>query len=499
VQVCTGAPGRRFQGRDAASGALPRGRRVTQHADKPGPEPCGAPGPTPAAGTAPLLGTLGARFRGLSSARRGISAMVTGTAVGQGVGVLTSPVLTRLYGPADLGALAVYVSLMSLLAVVICARYEQAINVCASETEAANVLALSLLSALLLSAASVGAVLLGAESIARVSGAPELAWALWLLPLSLLGVGVYNALACWAIRGSGYGRLARTRATQGLSLTAVQLGLGALGWVPAGLFVGDVVSRSSGVGTLGRATWREDREALRQVSWRGMMQAAHRYRRFPLFGSGSALMNTLALEVPVFFLALNYSARVTGDYALVQRLLAVPLVMVGKAVATYYVGEGTRRLRGSPRALRPLFRRTVLRLALYGALPLCLGGLLCPWLMPWVFGPAWHEAGRYAQVVSVLAAVQLVAVPVSNTLHFLERQGLQLAWDAGRLALVLGSLGLAFALGASPMVAITTFAAAMSLAYLVLLALVARAVRSATAQHLLAQTPREPTPGAGPR
>ncbi|HET9451270.1 MAG TPA: oligosaccharide flippase family protein [Aggregicoccus sp.] len=462
---------------------------MTQHADKPGPEPCGAPVPAPAAEAAPLpgvLGALGARFRALPAARRGISALVTGTAVGQVVGVLTSPVLTRLYGPADLGALAVYAALVSMLAVVVCGRYELAINVCASETEAANVLALSLLSALLLSALSVGAVLLGAEAVATAAGAPELAWALWLLPLSLVGVGTYNALACWAIRGSGYGRLARTRATQGLSLTAVQLGLGAVGLVPAGLFLGDAVSRSSGVGTLARATWREDRKALRQVSWQGMMQAAHRYRRFPLYGSGSALMNTLALEVPVFFLALHYSTRVTGDYALVQRLLAVPLVMLGRAVATYYVGEGTRRLRTSPRTLRPLFRRTVLQLALYGGLPLCLGGLLCPWLVPLVFGSAWHEAGRYALVVSVLAAVQLVAVPVSGTLNFLERQGLQLAWDAGRLALVLGSLGLAFALGASPMVAIITFAAAMSLAYLALLAMAARAVRAATAQHLLA-------------
>jgi O-antigen/teichoic acid export membrane protein len=432
----------------------------------------------PAAPARGGVASLGARFRALPKAGRRISVVVSGTALGQAVTVLASPVLTRLYGPSDLGALAVYAALVSACSVVICLRYELCINLCASEGEAANALALALLSMLGLSGLSVVGVLFTRHALALATGAPELAQALWLLPLSLAGMGTYTALSYWAIRRSDYGRLARTKVAQGLTLSAAQLGLGALGAVPAGLFVADALSRSSGVGTLARAMWRHDRGALREVSWRGMVEVARRYRRFPLLGSGSAVANTLSVEAPVFLLALHYSTRVTGDYALVHRLLALPLVLLGRAVGMYYVGEATCLLRSSKGEVRALFRRTVVRLALCGALPLALGGLLCPWLVPLVFGAAWHEAGRYALVVAVLSAAQFVAVPVSETLNFLERQDLQLAWDGGRLVLVLAVLGTAFALGASPMEAISAFAAVMALAYLALLLLCARALRA---------------------
>lgn len=451
-------------------------------AEGPSESPAGRPGVSPAAAArGGMLGSLAGRFRALPVGGRRISAVVTGTALGQGITVLASPVLTRLYGPADLGALAVYAALVSACSVVICLRYELCINLCASEGEAANALALALTSMLGLSVLSVGGVVLGRHALARATGAPELAQVLWLLPLSLAGMGTYTALSYWAIRRSDYGRLARTKVAQGLTQSALQLGLGALGAVPAGLFVADAASRSSGVGTLARAMWRHDRGAFREVSWRGMADVARRYRRFPLLGSGSAVANTLAVEAPVFLLALHFSTRVTGDYALVHRLLALPLVLLGRAVGMYYVGEATRLLRSSRGAVRALFRQTVARLALFGALPLALGGLLCPWLVPLVFGAAWHEAGRYALVVGVLSAAQFVAVPVSETLNFLERQDLQLAWDAGRLVLVLAVLGAAFALGASPMQAVSAFCAVMALAYLALLLLCARALRRAAA------------------
>lgn len=411
-----------------------------------------------------------------------ISSMVTGTVLGHALTVLSAPLLTRLYGPPDFGALAVYVALLSLLSSVVCFKYELAISIAASDAEAANAVALSAASTLLLSAVCAGAVVLFRDDVARITGAPGLAPFLWLVPIGLLATGLDNALSLWVARRGRYAGYARSRATVGLSQATTQLGLGALGVVPGGLFAGDLLSRWSAVGTLAAASWRLDRGPFGAVSRRAVLQVARRYKRFPLLGSWGAMLNRLALEAPVLMLATYYSIQVTGDFALMHRVLALPLAFLGQAVGMYYVGEGAHRLRRSPGALRDFFQGTTLRLALFGALPLALAGLLGPWLVPRVFGAAWQEAGRYALAMSAMAAIQLAVVPVSQTLNLLERQDLQLAWDAGRGVLVVAVLGTAGALGVTPLSAIIAYCAAMSLAYLALLALAVRALRAAQAQ-----------------
>ena len=58
---------------------------------------------------------------------RSVAVVTAGAALGQGLVLVSAPLLTRLYTPADFGVLAVYGSLVSLVAVVSAMRYELAI------------------------------------------------------------------------------------------------------------------------------------------------------------------------------------------------------------------------------------------------------------------------------------------------------------------------------------------------------------------------------------
>jgi O-antigen/teichoic acid export membrane protein len=59
---------------------------------------------------------------------RSVAVMTAGTALGQGLVLASAPLLTRLYTPADFGVLAVYGSIVSLVAVVASLRHELAIT-----------------------------------------------------------------------------------------------------------------------------------------------------------------------------------------------------------------------------------------------------------------------------------------------------------------------------------------------------------------------------------
>ena len=73
---------------------------------------------------------------------RDVLTIFTGATIAQIIPVLVSPVITRLYGPADFGLLAVFTSITSIIAVIVCLRYESAIVLASSDEEAANVFGL---------------------------------------------------------------------------------------------------------------------------------------------------------------------------------------------------------------------------------------------------------------------------------------------------------------------------------------------------------------------
>jgi O-antigen/teichoic acid export membrane protein len=68
---------------------------------------------------------------------RSVALVTAGSVLGQGLVLASAPLLTRLYTPADFGVLAVYGSIVSLVAVVAALRYELAIALSRHDTAVA--------------------------------------------------------------------------------------------------------------------------------------------------------------------------------------------------------------------------------------------------------------------------------------------------------------------------------------------------------------------------
>lgn len=397
-----------------------------------------------------------------------VAVLAGGTALGQGLVVLASPVLTRLYTPEDLGALTVYTSILAILLVVVSLRYEISIPLPDSDSVGASLLGVTLLAVFGMSALIAAGTLVFGGPLVDFVNAPALRGYLWLLPLGLVGAGTYQALSYWAVRKQAFGRIARTKLTQSIGLVFTQIGLGLLTLGPVGLLAGQVVGYTAGSGNLARSAWREDMAVLKTVTLGAMRRAASRYRRFPLLASGAALLNSGGVQLPPLLLAAFYGPQVAGWFGLGQRVIRMPMTLVGQSVAQVYLSEASRLAQEDPPGMRRLFLRTASRLCLTGSLPIVLLGLAGPWLFAFVFGGAWREAGLYVQVLAVMFAVQFAVVPLSQTLNVLERQDLQLAWDASRLVLVVAGLVAASQLGWTATTAILAYGIAMTVAYVIL-------------------------------
>ena len=80
--------------------------------------------------------------------------LVSGTTLAQAITILTAPIISRLFAPEAFGVLNVFTSLIGIVAIVICLRYEYAIMLPEDNTDAINIFALCLVIAFGISADS---------------------------------------------------------------------------------------------------------------------------------------------------------------------------------------------------------------------------------------------------------------------------------------------------------------------------------------------------------
>jgi O-antigen/teichoic acid export membrane protein len=382
--------------------------------------------------------------------RRGAITLVGGASLGQAIIVVTSPLLTRLYLPSEFGAFAVAVSIMAVLITVACLRYEFAIPLPKSDLEAANVLGLSILLAIITSvAAGVFLLLLGSWFVTSL-GASTLAPFVMLFAVGQCAGGIVSVFTNWAIRTRAYTEIAANRLTQSGTLVAVQLGLGVLGAGAAGLLVGAVAGNLGGSTRLARVAWRSHSSEFKRVSWSGMMAAASRYRRFPIFSSWSAVINTLGEQAPLVVFVAVYGAAAGGELALAQRVVALPVSLVAGAVGQAFFAESARRVNEEPHELGAFFASTTRRIAMLVIPPSVLLAILAPVLAGPIFGERWAAAGPLITILTPMYCLQLIAASTGSMLDVLERQDLHLLRELARLGIVGGAMAWAVYVGLGP-------------------------------------------------
>jgi len=167
---------------------------------------------------------------------------------------------------------------------------------------------------------------------------------------------------------------------------------------------------------------------------------ALRFRRFPFPTTGSLLLNAVGVQVPTLMLAAFYGAGSLGLYALCQRVIGLPLSLVGDAMAQVYLGEFARSVRTDLGAVRGLFLKTTAQLLCVSAVPFAVLGLTGPWLFGCVFGPGWREAGTFLQLMTPMLFAQFATNPLGGTLGLLERHDLLFLREVLRLALMGGAI-----------------------------------------------------------
>lgn len=402
-----------------------------------------------------------------------------GAAGAQLVNVAVAPVLTRLYAPTEIAQLGLFLAFVSVGAIVASLRYEQALVVAQSPADAAR---LGRLAALLaIPAAIVGMVtgyLLVTYAIAGFGELPLVV--IPLVGIAIVAAGWFAILRYWLVRGHAYRVIAEVQLAQSVVRGGGQTVLGLLGFSVFGLIASDALGRLAGLFRMFRAS----RVALGEASAApssSMAALAREYWRFPALGVPSSLVNALAVVLPVPILAGTYGLVVAGYFVLVQRVLSLPLGVIGASVGDALFARVAEQARDAPDRVGSTFRRTGLMLVVIAVPVAAVLALVATPVFSVAFGAEWGEAGRMAGLLSPWLGAALVVSPLSRVVLVFQGQGSKLLYDLAALVAAAVGILVPWGLGMDWPDAMLSFAGMQVLAYAIYFVVLVRLVRRAGA------------------
>lgn len=350
---------------------------------------------------------------------KNVLTLMTGTALAQIIPIAISPILTRLYSPADFSVFALYTAILSILSVIACLRFEIAIPMPENDKTALELVVLSLISTLGITALTWLIVVLFSKQIIHAS-TNKLDGYLWMIPVGVFLSGSYAAFQYWATRQKNFNQVAKTRIGQSISSGCAQLGFGFLGISPLGLLLGTLLQAGAGIVGLGLRFLKDAKSISHQIKISNLKCTFLIYDKFPKYSTWEALANSASIQLPVIMIATYTLGGEAGFLMLAMRLLSAPMSLIGGAVAQVFLSEAAVKHHAGE--LKAFTITTAWTLFKIGILPIFAIAVIAPFLIPLVFGEGWARAGTMITWMAPWFLLQFMTSPVSMSLHIANKQ-----------------------------------------------------------------------------
>jgi len=392
----------------------------------------------------------------------------SGTVVAQIIGIISLPIITRIYSPSDLGVLAIFSSLLAIVGIGATLRFEFAFLLPKEDREAINLFGLCLLILCITTTLSATIFLYGDEILTTFNKDFGIIKPyIYFLPFGLMCMGLYTILNYWAIRQQDYKRIAHTTINRGLVCAVTKIVLGILSYGPMGLIIGVILSQIAGIGTLSLNMWKKERDNLKMISLSRMKQVAYIYRSFPIFNFPASIVNTISIQIPLLMLLIIYDARIAGLYTLAYTVVVLPGSIITNSMGQAYLGDVAKMIREKSPNILSFYLPHVKTPFLFAIPIIGIPALCAPFVFPLIFGTAWVEAGFYCLPLAVMIIANFAFSPTSN-LSTYGYNHWQLSWDLIRTSSLIGGFILAETINLSPIQTIIIYSFIMAIMYILL-------------------------------
>ncbi|HCY1653294.1 TPA: type 8 capsular polysaccharide synthesis protein Cap8K [Staphylococcus aureus] len=346
--------------------------------------------------------------------------MILSSGIAQVILIITTPIITRLYSPAEFGEFTIFSNIAMILIPIINARYDLLI-VNAKNDRSANILSqISFLISLLILLILI----------------PILAISAWLYPnfildfifiiIMLFLVSLTNIFTNYLNKERKYKVLSLINVFRAGSMALLQIIFGLLSLGSLGLIIGFSLSYITGI-TLGYKTFKKHFNIVRNKEETKALFLENKNQL--VYSTPSILLNSLSFSVVVFFIGILYTNTEVGIYGMAIRVLGIPVTIISLGLSKIFMQQANDYYieRGNFRNLLLKFSSTLVIVSIILYVPVYL---FSEELVNILLGHSWVDAITVIKIVIPLFVIRLIVSTVSLSVIVLQKQQLELILQA---------------------------------------------------------------------
>lgn len=400
---------------------------------------------------------------------RGILRMSSGAMGARVLGLISLPILTRIYAPEDYGVLALCLAIGLTAAPAAGLGFYLAIPIPRAEKHAFELAAVSLISTVV----TVSLCLLGFFLIVGSSN-PLLRFEAIATGSLVIAVVCTELLTLLALRRKDYHSIATSQIAKAGVGEGTKISLGFLAASGPGLILGQLLGYCAGLWYIGRLSGagRNLRAALRSpIRLRKTMK---RYRSYLVYRTPAQLLASYGVQAPVLFVSALYSPAAAGQLSLAIMSLSLPVNLIGQSLSRVLYAELAsirHDRRGSEEAVKAI-KYVLLRAAAVGAPCAAFLWFFAEPAFGFVFGEEWRLAGQLSSALSVYLFFQFITYPAMVILNFAGGQAAILKIHLQRAMVSSGLLAGGALAGLGVLETVQIFAWGLALHYAITIAVI---------------------------
>lgn len=389
-----------------------------------------------------------------------VATMMSGKSIAAAIALFTTPIVARLFEPADFGVAAVFLSIIGIASNVASFRYETALVLPKAHLEAQLLLVLCYRILLATCIVLLLAVALYDASGYHWSALEMLGYWMYFLPLGIMLMAALQIQEGWLTRQQSFKVIASTTVLGTGINASVRIGFGILqGSSVFALILSNLVGMGVRLVIQNSASKEGFRTALEGVGSSGLGRVARQYSDFPLLNAPAALVFAIGQNLPVLLFGAMFAPAIAGFYSMANRLSQAPMVIVASSIRRVFLQKAAA-INNRGGSLRKAFLLSTGGLALLGLVPFGCLWLFGQVILEFILGDRWSQAGHYLSIMAPWLFMIWVTSPCNAVFVVLRRQKFWFWIQIGVTLVKVAMFGVAFLVGADAVWTLKAFVAA---------------------------------------
>tara|TARA_R110001592_G_scaffold362857_1_gene678557 strand:- start:6289 stop:7572 length:1284 start_codon:yes stop_codon:yes gene_type:complete len=348
-----------------------------------------------------------------------ISILAGGNTLAQLIGVLISPILSRLYSPNDFGVVGSLLAFTGIVSLLGALKYDLAIIIERDNKKSKALLDLNIIIIVLVTIITSVGLFTSPYWLSYLDDKKELTALLPYGAIVIFFSALFNTYYNRLNRDKDYKKMAISQIIRRTTISLTQVIVGLFFASAFGLLLGNILGVVIPVLLL--FVTKKSFSIYNHSSFLELRSIAKKYYKFALYTTPQSFINLLSAQMPIFVFGYFFSIEIVGVYFFTLKIVQVPATFIGLSFRQVFYQKAAQ-MREDLNGLKILYLKFTALLGSIMIIPMLLFFLFGESLFVILFGKEWALAGVFAGWMFLWYGSNVIAGPARSLYLVFEMQ-----------------------------------------------------------------------------